>query len=110
LETGPQRPNGGMTMKQITLVAAVLAAAAFATPASADQRGHGRHDTRPVVDLSAQLLSKKRIVDVDATVRGVADLDLDISKRKGVDLDLSLGGKRRNHGGADYDFGGGVGG
>lgn len=131
-------------MKQISFIAAAIAAAAIAMPASADERGHGRYNSKPAVDLSAQLLSKSKhggsVANVDANVRGVADvdldvlskskgkgsildlnatlgkgkgqiagIDLDISKRKGIDLDVTLGGKNRGRGGHDYDFGGGVG-
>jgi hypothetical protein len=111
----------------IKLAILSAAALAIALPASADQRGRGGHDSKkPLIDLSAtvkglvdvdaDILSKSRkgasILDLDAKIGGLkAGVDLDVSKRKGVDLDVEIGKLRSRgkggHGG--YDFGGGVG-
>lgn len=107
------------------LAVLTIAALAIAAPASADKRGHGKNDKKPAIELSAtvknlldvdaDVLSKSRkgasILDLDATVGGLkAGVDLDVSKRKGIDLDVDLGKSRGRKGGHnDYDFGGGVG-
>ena len=104
-----------------------LAALSLALPASADQRGRGGHSSRPAIELDAKvkglinvdadILSKSRkglsVLDLNATVGKLGvDADLDISKKKGVDLDVELGKSRKGrggHAGGNYDFGGGVG-
>lgn len=102
-----------------------VAALAIAMPAAADQRGRGGHDKKPLIDLSAtvkglvdvdaDILSKSRkgasILDLDAKIGGLkAGVDLDVSKRKGIDLDVEVGKSRGRKGGhSNYDFGGGVG-
>lgn len=114
-------------MKTLAILAATAVVIAAAMPASADQRGGGhKNSTKPVVDLSAtvkgvvdvdaDVLSKNRkgasILDLDATVGKLgANVDLDVSKKKGVDLDIDIGKKSRGGRGGhgNYDFGGGVG-
>ena len=115
-------------MKAIAILATVAVAITAAMPASADERGRGsKHNGKPLVDLSAtvkgiidvdaDILSKNRkgasILDLDATVGKLgASVDLDVSKRKGVDLDIDLGKRgrnNRNNNHNNYDFGGGVG-
>lgn len=103
-----------------------IAALAVALPASADQRGRG-HSSKPAIELDAKvkdlldvdadILSKSRkgtsILDLNATVGKLGvDADLDISKKKGVDLDVEIGKSRKGrggHAGGNYDFGGGAG-
>lgn len=104
-----------------------LAALAVALPALADQRGRFGHGAKQplieldakvkgLVDVDADILSKSRkgasILDLNATVGKLgANVDVDISKKKGVDLDLEIGKSRKSRGGygGGYDFGGGVG-
>jgi len=125
-------------MKTFALITAAALSLAVALPASADNRG-GKN-SKPIIDLGASIGGKHSpLASVDATVKGVVDvdadilsknrkgtsildlgatigklganLDLDISKKKGIDLDLTIGKARggRGNGGGHYDFGGGVG-
>lgn len=103
-----------------------VAALAVALPAAADQRGRGGHDNKkPLIDLSAtvkglvdvdaDVLTKSRkgasVLDLNANILGLkAGVDLDVSKKKGIDLDVEVGKSRGRKGGhSNYDFGGGVG-
>lgn len=125
-------------MKTIAILAAASLGLLAAMPASADNRRHG--NSKPLIDVGATVGGKHNpLASVDATVKGVANvdadilssnrkgtsildlnanvgklganLDLDISKKKGLDLDLNVGKSRgRSNGGhGNYDFGGGVG-
>ena len=102
-----------------------IAALAMALPAAAETRGHSKQSKKPLIDLSAtvkgllnvdaDILSTSRkgtsVLDLNATIGGLkAGVDLDISKKKGIDLDIGLGlGKSKAGKGHNYDFGGGVG-
>jgi hypothetical protein len=103
-----------------------LAALAIALPASADERGRGGHSSKKpaidvdakvkgLLDVDADILSKSRkgvsVLDLNATVGKLGvDADLDISRKKGVDLDVEIGKSKRSRGGhGNYDFDGGVG-
>lgn len=89
-----------------------FAALAIALPASADQRGRFSAKSlveidakvKGLVNVDADVLTKTRkstsILDLNATVGKLgASVDLDISKKRGLDLDVNLGKSRKGHGG-----------
>lgn len=106
-----------------------LAALAIALPASAHERGGlGLLTKKPLVEVDAKVQgvakvdadvlstsrNKTSVLDLDAKVGNLrAGVDLDISKRRGIDLDVNLGKSNRGgyRGGGYEDCGcaGGVG-
>lgn len=105
-----------------------LAALAIALPASAHERGFGLLSKKPLIEVGAKVQdvakvdadvlgtsrNKTSILDLDAKVGKLrAGVDLDISKKRGLDLDINLGKSSRGayRGGGYEDCGceGGVG-
>lgn len=96
-----------------------LAALAIALPASADQRNYGHGSKRqPAIEVDAKVkgllnvdadvltTTKKStsILDLDATVGKLGvNADLDVSKKKGIDLNLNLGKSRKGGYGGNYN-------